>query len=97
MQHIHKSDVATNILFIIFFILEMCIRDRYSKQGIKVVVVLAKKSQSLDIFRLVKDIDPNAFISQSNVVGVYGLSLIHIYCASHTLVVFPKASQSSSA
>ena len=36
----------------------------YSKQGIKVVVVLAKKSQ--------KDIDPNAFISQSNVVGVYG-------------------------
>ena len=44
----------------------------YSKQNIKVVVVLAKKSQSLDIFRLVKDIDPNAFISQSNVVGVYG-------------------------
>ena len=38
----------------------------YSKQDIKVVVVLAKKSQSLDIFRLVKDIDPNAFISQSN-------------------------------
>ena len=32
-------------------------------------MVLAKKSQSLDIFRLVKDIDPNAFISQSNVVG----------------------------
>ena len=44
----------------------------YSKQDIKVVVVLAKKTQSLDIFRLVKDIDPNAFISQSNVVGVYG-------------------------
>ena len=37
----------------------------YSKQNIKVVVVLAKKTQSLDIFRLVKDIDPNAFISQS--------------------------------
>ena len=44
----------------------------YSKQNIKVVVVLAKKSQSLEIFRLVKDIDENAFISQSNVVGVYG-------------------------
>ena len=44
----------------------------YSKQEIKVVVVLAKKRESLDIFRLVKDIDPNAFISQSNVVGVYG-------------------------
>lgn len=44
----------------------------YSKQSIKVVVVLAKKSQSLEIFRLVRDIDENAFISQSNVVGVYG-------------------------
>lgn len=44
----------------------------YSKRDIKVVVVLAKKSESIDIFRLCKDIDPNAFISQSNVVGVYG-------------------------
>ena len=44
----------------------------YSKQDIKVVVVLAKKRQSEDIFRLIKDIDPDAFISQSNVVGVYG-------------------------
>ena len=44
----------------------------YSKQDIKVVVVLAKKNESLSIFRLVKDIDPDAFISQSNVVGVYG-------------------------
>ena len=44
----------------------------YSKQNIKVVVVLAKKTQSTEIFRLVKDIDENAFISQSNVVSVYG-------------------------
>ena len=44
----------------------------YSKRDIKVVVVLAKKSESIDIFRLCKDIDPNAFISQRNVVGVYG-------------------------
>ncbi|MBR5203828.1 MAG: YitT family protein [Bacteroidaceae bacterium] len=44
----------------------------YSKQSIKVVVILAKKNQSNEIFRLVRDIDENAFISQSNVVGVYG-------------------------
>ena len=44
----------------------------YGKQSIKVVVVLAKKNQSNEIFRLVRDIDENAFISQSNVVGVYG-------------------------
>lgn len=44
----------------------------YSKTGVKVLVVMAKKSQSVNIFRLVKDIDPNAFISQSSVIGVYG-------------------------
>ncbi|MEG1563406.1 MAG: YitT family protein [Bacteroides sp.] len=44
----------------------------YSKNDVKVLVVLAKKSQSLQIFRMVKDIDPNAFISQSSVIGVYG-------------------------
>ncbi len=44
----------------------------YSGKEIKVVVVVAKKRESLDIFRLIKDIDPDAFISQSNVVGVYG-------------------------
>lgn len=44
----------------------------YSKGNVKVLVVLAKKSQSIEIFRLVKDIDPDAFISQSSVIGVYG-------------------------
>ncbi|WP_290145656.1 YitT family protein [Bacteroides acidifaciens] len=44
----------------------------YSKKDVKVLVVLAKKRQSLNIFRLVKRIDPNAFISQSSVIGVYG-------------------------
>ena len=44
----------------------------YSKNDVKVLVILAKKRQSLDIFRLVKNIDPNAFISQSSVIGVYG-------------------------
>lgn len=44
----------------------------YSKNEVKVLVVLAKKRQSLEIFRMVKNIDPNAFISQSSVIGVYG-------------------------
>ena len=44
----------------------------YSKQDVKVLVVLAYKRQSVEIFRLVKQIDPNAFISQSQVIGVYG-------------------------
>jgi uncharacterized membrane-anchored protein YitT (DUF2179 family) len=44
----------------------------FSHQPVKVLVVLAKRQQSLEIFRLVKDIDPNAFVSQSSVIGVYG-------------------------
>lgn len=44
----------------------------YSKNDVKVLIVLTHKSQSVEIFRLVKDIDPHAFISQSSVIGVYG-------------------------
>lgn len=44
----------------------------YTKGDVKMLVILAYKRQSIAIFRLVKDIDPNAFISQSSVIGVYG-------------------------
>lgn len=44
----------------------------YSQKPQKVLLVMAKRTESTAIFRLVKQIDSNAFISQSNVVGVYG-------------------------
>ena len=44
----------------------------YSKEAVKVVTVVARKNESIKIFRIVKEIDPNAFISQSSVIGVYG-------------------------
>ncbi len=44
----------------------------YSKKPVKVVVLLARRSESGNIFRLVKHIDRDAFISQSVVLGVYG-------------------------
>ncbi|NDW18490.1 YitT family protein [Dysgonomonas sp. 216] len=44
----------------------------YSKNPTKVIVVLAKRSEALNMFRLIKSIDEKAFISQSNVRGVYG-------------------------
>lgn len=44
----------------------------YSRKPVKVVVLLAKKSESVSIFRIVKRIDHQAFISQSIVRGVYG-------------------------
>jgi uncharacterized membrane-anchored protein YitT (DUF2179 family) len=44
----------------------------YSKKATKVIVVMAKKTESVTIFRIVKSIDPTAFISQGSVIGVYG-------------------------
>lgn len=38
----------------------------------KVLCLLTKKRESVQIFRIVKQIDPNAFVSQSSVIGVYG-------------------------
>lgn len=44
----------------------------YSKKSTKVIVLLAKRNESLQIFRLIKSIDDKAFIAQANVRGVYG-------------------------
>ncbi len=44
----------------------------YTKEERKVLVVLAKKRESTNIFRIIQSIDPNAFVSQSKVIGVFG-------------------------
>ncbi len=44
----------------------------YTGKERKVLCILAKKNESQYIFRLIKMIDPNAFVSQSSVIGVYG-------------------------
>lgn len=44
----------------------------YSKQEVKVLMCWCRKIESVTIFRIVKSIDDNAFITQSNVNGVYG-------------------------
>lgn len=44
----------------------------YTGQDMKVLCILARKNESQNIFRLIKIIDPNAFVSQSAVIGVYG-------------------------
>ena len=38
----------------------------------KVVLLIARKRESMSIFRMVKAIDPYAFVSMANVQGVYG-------------------------
>ena len=44
----------------------------YTGEERKVLCILARKNESIMIFRLIKMIDPNAFVSQSSVTGVYG-------------------------
>ena len=44
----------------------------YTGHEMKVLCILAKKNESINIFRLIKMIDPQAFVSQSSVIGVYG-------------------------
>lgn len=44
----------------------------YSKQEVKVLLVMCRKIESVNIFRIIKSIDSNAFITQANVNGVYG-------------------------
>ncbi|MDR1455192.1 MAG: YitT family protein [Tannerella sp.] len=44
----------------------------YTREPAKVIVLLAKNRESVTVFRLVKSVDHQAFISQSSVRGVYG-------------------------
>lgn len=44
----------------------------YSKEKRRVLLILAKKHESHSIFQLIKRLDPHAFVSMSNVEGVFG-------------------------
>lgn len=44
----------------------------YSHEPTRVLAVLARKNESAQIFRIVRTIDPQAFVSQSSVTGVFG-------------------------
>lgn len=44
----------------------------YSKTEVKVLLVMCRKIESVTIFRIIKSIDKDAFITQAQVNGVYG-------------------------
>lgn len=44
----------------------------YTRQPIKIITVMAKRSESSKIFRIVREIDPDAFVSESQTKGVFG-------------------------
>ncbi len=44
----------------------------YSKQPVKMLIVMCRKIESVNIFRIIKSIDNDALVTQANVSGVYG-------------------------
>ena len=44
----------------------------YSKNEVKMLLVMCRKIESVTIYRIIKSIDPNALVTQANVNGVYG-------------------------
>lgn len=44
----------------------------YSKKRVKILLVMCRKIESVTIFRIIKSIDNDAFITQAHVNGVYG-------------------------
>ena len=44
----------------------------YTKEDTKVIVTMMRATEAVEVFRIVHDIDPCAFITQSRVSGVYG-------------------------
>ena len=44
----------------------------YTKNDSKVLLVLARKRESANLFSIIQSIDPKAFVSQSKVLGVFG-------------------------
>lgn len=44
----------------------------YSKQEVKMLIVMCRKIESVTIYRIIKSIDRNALVTQANVNGVYG-------------------------
>ena len=50
----------------------------YSKEDTQVLLVISRNYESTHIFRIIKSIDPDAFVSQAKVKGVYGEGFDHV-------------------
>jgi len=44
----------------------------YTRKPSKMIMVIVRKHEVTEVFRAIKEIDPDAFISMGNVMGVYG-------------------------
>jgi uncharacterized membrane-anchored protein YitT (DUF2179 family) len=44
----------------------------FSRENQKVIITLVRKQEASDLYRIVKEVDSNAFLTVANVMGVYG-------------------------
>ncbi|MDE6853442.1 MAG: YitT family protein [Muribaculaceae bacterium] len=69
----------------------------YSKQEVKVLMVMCRKIESVTISRIIKSIDPDAFTTQANVNGVYGKGFdelkVKMKAPDHSLISRQPASK----
>lgn len=55
----------------------------YSKQPVKILMVMCRKIESVTLFRIIKSIDSDALVTQANVNGVYGQGFDQIKVKMH--------------
>ncbi len=55
----------------------------YTKDDVKIVLVMCRKHESVNIFRIIKETDRSAIITQSNVNGVYGFGFDELKVRVH--------------
>ena len=55
----------------------------YTKDEVKIVMVMCRKHESVNIFRIIKETDREAIITQSNVNGVYGFGFDELKVRVH--------------
>ncbi len=67
----------------------------YTKDNIKIVMVMCRKHESVNIFRIIKETDREAIITQSNVNGVYGFGFDELKVRVHNKKPTEQAPQES--
>ena len=55
----------------------------YTKDPVKILLVMCRKHESVNIFRIIKETDREAIITQSNVNGVYGFGFDELKVCVH--------------
>ena len=56
----------------------------YTKRDVKMLIVMCRKIESVNIFRIIKSIDKDAFVTQANVNGVYGVGFDEVKVKLHS-------------